>query len=271
MDILRSAFTGLAVVPRPFSKLCEPLLSLDLESKMTSLPIALILTLPIGLALASPAPGGLSLTEPHAVSAVADWGELAWSPSGDGLSAHGQGGLWLLSLDGGEPQPVLDPAGRPTFRHRWPGAPAVEPAVYARRDDIWLRGDDGDRRLTQGQDRFYDPVLSPDGGRVVFSGLVTGLHIMDLGSGELTHLGTGRWPTWHPDSDHLVFERNLDDGHVLTQADLLLWSPALSAPEVLTATPEHLDRFPTFSPDGSSLAWVRDGAVHVARVVGVAP
>jgi len=238
---------------------------------MTSLPIVLILTLPIGLALASPVPGGLSLTELHAVSAAADWGELAWSPAGDGLSAHGQGGLWLFSLDGGEPLPVLAPPVGPVFRHRWPGAPASEPTVYAQRDDIWLRVADGDRRLTQGEDHFYDPVLSPDGDRVVFSGLVTGLHIMDIRSGDLTHLGAGRWPTWHPGSDHLVFERNRDDGHALTQAELLMWSPALSAPVTLTASPAHLDRFPTFSPDGSSLAWVRDGAVHVARVVGVAP
>jgi Tol biopolymer transport system component len=147
----------------------------------------------------------------------------------------------------------------------------AEPCVWAQRDDIWLRADGQERRLTQGEDRFYDPVLSPDGRRVAFSGLITGLHVMELDSGELAHLGPGRWPAWHPRGALLVFERNSDDGHGLTSAELMLWWRGLDRPRVLIAGPDTLDRAPTFSPDGRQLAWLRDGEVWVARVTEVAP
>ncbi len=238
------------------------------------LPILLSILIGTGAFVqAQGVPGQLILDDARPITSSAGWGELAWSPDGAELSAHGPGGLWVLSLEGGEPQPVPAEPGEPIFRHRWPGAPAAvaQATAYAQRDDIWLQDTEGARRLTQGEDRFYDPVLSPDGQRVVFSGLVTGLHVMDLRTGALSHLGSGRWPSWRPDGSWLVFERDRDDGHRLTQADLLLWSPGLAMPLPLTASSHSLDRFPAFSPDGSRLAWVRDGVVHVAQVREVAP
>ncbi len=152
-----------------------------------------------------------------------------------------------------------------------PAACEGAPCTWAQRDDIWIRTEAGERRLTQGEDRFYDPVLSPDGRRVVFSGLITGLHVMDLHSGELVHLGPGRWPSWHPSQGWLVFERNHDDGHQLVSADLRLWHSRLDDSLPLTDSPDTLDRAPLFSPDGSQLVWLRDDAVWIARLQEVTP
>jgi len=219
---------------------------------------------------AADAPTTLALEAPRSIAPAAGWGEIAWSAAGDRLSVSGEGGLWLLPLAGGEPTPAAVAA--PGFRHAFPGEPAATPALHAeaRRDDIWVIDGDDARRVTQGEDRFYDPVLSPDGAFVAFSGLVTGLHVIELGSGEVTHLGVGRWPSWHP-SGGLVFERNADDGHHLVQADLLQWHPGLAAPELLLASTGHLDTFPSLSPDGRHIAWLRDGAVHLAALVEVTP
>jgi hypothetical protein len=239
---------------------------------MTRMPLLALLCLP-ALAWGSEPPTTIALVDARPLTQVSDWGELAWSPDSRQLSVHNQGGVWIVDPDGA---PLLSGAldlGAPPFRHRFPGSPepvADAPAVWAQRDDIWLREGGAERRLTQGEDRFYDPVLSPDGRRVAFSGLVTGLHVLDLQTGRLAHLGSGRWPGWHPDG-WLVFERNADDGHHLTEADLWLWHPRLATPLGLTSSPETIDRFPAFSPDGSQLAWVRDGAIWVAGVREVGP
>ncbi len=260
---------------------------------------ALLLLSLVGAVSAAEPSSLLTLDEARPIAEAAAWGELAWSPDASRISALGEGGLWILPLEGGEPQPApaLWPA---VFRHGWaseperlrvgprgdkpevavelatgrsvsPGWEPSEPRALARRDDIWLVAEGEERRLTQGEDRFFDPVVSPDGRWLAFSGLVTGLHVMDLQSGRLWHLGSGRWPSWHPDGDWLAFERNTDDGLRLTGAELLLWHPTLGAPLALTDDAGSQDRFPTFSPDGGQLAWVRDGAVWVARVVEVTP
>jgi hypothetical protein len=226
-----------------------------------------LLCLP-ALAWAAEPPVAITLVDAHAVTRAGAYGELAWSPDARKISVHGHGGLWVVDLHGAPLERATGDLGVAPFRHRFPDSPAPAadaPQAWAQRDDIWVRHDGVERRLTQGEDRFYDPVLSPDGARVAFSGLASGLHVMDLRSGALEHLGSGRWPGWHPDG-WLVFERDTDDGHDLVEADLRLWHPALGRSIPLTVSAETLDRFPSFSPDGAQLAWIRDGALWVADV-----
>ena len=266
------------------------------------LALSLVCLLPVSASAVELSPW-LSLDEPRVVAAPAGWGELAWSPDGGRLSIHQpeQGGFQVLELGTAALSAVSLPAAAPAvFRHGWAadgaglrlasrgGEDALvvslreTPVVTARaqhqdawawaeRDDIVVRIDGERRRVTQGEDRFYDPVLSPDGRQVVFSGLVSGLHVLDLDSGELWHLGAGRWPGWHPSGDWLVFERDSDDGVDLTGADLYVWHPRLAQPTPLLSTADVLERYPTISPDGAWLAYLQDGAVVLARLTEVAP
>ena len=114
-------------------------------------------------------------------------------------------------------------------------------------------------------DKFFAARPSPDGRRVAFLGLTTGVHVVDLATMRVTHLGAGTAPTWSPDGRFLVFERTEDDGHDIVASDLWLYEPGRRGLARLTATDEVLERRPSFSPDGRSLAFDDDrGAILLA-------
>lgn len=245
-------------------------------------------------------PGVTELAVAGGAAVTADGGYLepAWSPDGESISVAGPGsrGLYLVDPTAGEVRTLAEPDEVVAHRQRWlDGPPRIlcpprgdEPArevtaeggasralpdwtepVRAHRDDIYLRQPAGDLRLTQGEDRFFDPVLSPDGTRVVFVGLATGIHVMEIASGELTHPGPGTRPAWTPDGRWVVFERTRDDGQRMTSSQLMAHS--VHRGETLALTDgSHIDRHPAVTPDGTRIAFVRDGALWVARLTEVA-
>jgi len=234
--------------------------------------------------------GGEALTEPGGFA------DPAWSTDGEQVSFTGVGfdGLYVVAARGGAVETLVEPGGVSGFRHHWDGErivcpgrgsrPSVEvvpasgtvseidaepgPVFELYRGDVY-RGEVSDEtRLTQGEDKFFDPVVSPDGKRVALVGLATGIHVLDLDSRlAVAHAGPGTHPAWTPDSRWVLFERTGDDGHELTAGDL--WAVQSSTGEVvqLTATDDFIEVHPNVSPDGSRVAYSRDDAIWVAQLV----
>jgi hypothetical protein len=76
--------------------------------------------------------------------------------------------------------------------------------------------------------------------------------------------GPGPAPAWSPDSTRIAFARPTfaaDGTFGLT--DLWTVAPDLTGPVDLTNTPDVAEREPTWSPDGTRLAFVADGAIQV--------
>jgi Tol biopolymer transport system component len=138
-------------------------------------------------------------------------------------------------------------------------AAPVAPLARAVDQRVYVRGAGG-RWIEVGfGDRFFAPVVSPDGGKVAFQGLATGIYLHDLSSGATVHVGPGTAPAWSPDGSRLVYELTEDDGHEIVAAELQLYDVASGRRHVLTATEHLLERRPAFSPDGRHIAFDDDG------------
>ena len=238
---------------------------------------------------------GPTLTGLQPLTESSGYTDPAWSEDGAFISVAGEGsrGLYLISSAGGDVQQLADPADMATFRHRWFDGSIVTPArgatpayqvspkdgnvlelpdwslpAWVERDDVFVRIDGEAVRLTQGEDRFIDPSISPDGGHVAFVGLTSGVHVIDLRSRELSHLGAGTRPAWSADGGYVLFERSQDDGMNVTGSDLWCWTVATAETTPLTATSDVVERFPAVSPDGTKVAFVRDGALWIGTFAG---
>lgn len=146
-------------------------------------------------------------------------------------------------------------------------AAATQPVAFTRDDRMYAIGPSGLLVRVGSGDRFFGAVLAPDGDRVAFLGLTTGIYVYTRSTGALVHVGRGTAPAWSPDSKRLVFERTEDDGHDIVASDLYVYDLAAARAQAVTATDRVTERRPSFSPDGASVAYDDgEGAVYIGRL-----
>jgi Tol biopolymer transport system component len=116
-------------------------------------------------------------------------------------------------------------------------------------------------------DRFYGAVVAPDGDKVVFNGLTTGLYLYTRSTGKLVHIGDGTAPAWSPDGGRIVFELTEDDGHNIVASELYIYDVPSGRVSQLTTTDRVIERRPSFSADGTHVAFDDNaGGIFVGRV-----
>jgi hypothetical protein len=140
------------------------------------------------------------------------------------------------------------------------------PVAFTQNERIYAdRG--GQLREISSGDRFFGAVVSPDGDKVVFQGLVTGLHVYIRSTDKLASIGPGTAPAWSPDSKRLVFEVTEDDGHDLIASDLYLYDLGADRATQLTTSERMIERRPSFSPDGTAIAFDDNtGGLFIGKV-----
>lgn len=131
--------------------------------------------------------------------------------------------------------------------------------LYVQRGAAWVQIGTGDR--------YFGERVSPDGDKVVVQGLTTGLHVYVRSTGALVHIGPGTAPAWSPDSRRLVYEVTEDDGHDVLASDLYLYELSTDRAVLVTTDDRMIKRRPSFSPDGTKIAFDDDaGAIYVGRL-----
>lgn len=219
-----------------------------------------------------------------------------FAPDGKDLLVTGahMSGLTLVALDGSASRRLSADAGAGVHA-RWSGAGVVRysavqggvrreleidragrvslaPATatrggFTRDDRMYVFDRNGVVQRIGSGDRFFGAVVSPDGDKVAFQGLTTGIYVYVRSTGALEHVGPGTAPAWSADGARLVFEVTEDDGHDVIASDLYLYEMKTDRVSRLTATDATVERRPSFSPDGLRVAFDDDhGAVFVGTL-----
>ncbi len=176
--------------------------------------------------------------------------------------------LWVMNVDSGDKRQLTFTdkmeEGSPTW------APDGTEIAYTLRNkdsqSIWVITADGrsKRRLTKKRfDSF--PEWSPDGSRIAYSSrhkLIEDIWLVDVDGSDATQLTFGRrdaeHPDWSPDGESILFSRGGD-----------IWAAEVEdddRAERITRTNRRWEFAPTYSPDGSEVAYtalMRNGEIAI--------
>lgn len=247
------------------------------------------------LALRQMREGNRRLVGVRALTNKATHGDLLnpqWSPDGLQILATRPGfdGLFVLDVRTGTLRRVADANG---FGARWTAegniearnadgrtllyapdgtllgeAPRSASVASVENDTVFVNGPDGTRvPITTREDKFFNPVVSPDGKQVVFQGLTSGLYVAPVdGSAPPVSIGYGNNPTWMPDGSGLLFDMTTDDGHVLTEGDILMVDSKLEEVNHLTKGDGLIGQRPSVRPDSGEVAFEAEGELFVGTL-----
>jgi Tol biopolymer transport system component len=183
---------------------------------------------------------------------------VRWSPDGTKLIIKNKDKTKVIDLSGEEQE--LTEAELKLLE---------EEKVYARENNIYLKDPQSGEEvsITSGEDSFFNPLMSPDGNKVAYQGLSTGIHIKDIGTGEVIDLGQGSNFNWLPDGSGLIYNFTQDDGLNIIAGDIYFAYTDGSGIFNITNTPDVIEMNPYISPDGRYLTYEVDGQVFIADLI----
>jgi len=116
--------------------------------------------------------------------------------------------------------------------------------------------------------RYLNAVRSPDGSKIAFEVLGGKLYVVNVDGSGLVDLGQGERPRWAPDSEWLVYMVTRDDGHRLLGSDIYVIRIDGSGRTNLTDSEDRLEMNPSWSADGTTIAYDDhlDGGIYLLHV-----
>ncbi|PJB45230.1 MAG: hypothetical protein CO108_07750 [Deltaproteobacteria bacterium CG_4_9_14_3_um_filter_63_12] len=155
-----------------------------------------------------------------------------------------------------------------------PWTPNAERTVFQRDDAVWLREGTDETRLSDENDRYFEPQLSFDGQVVIYNGLLSGVHVMFLTTNIHASFAGGSHASLSADGRWLIFDRTTDDGEQVTGSELLLadlLDPNRVRLCVLTHSPDVIELYPSLSADGQTVTYSTPDGVWFAEVIEIQP
>jgi Tol biopolymer transport system component len=144
--------------------------------------------------------------------------------------------------------------------------------VYSDSKNIFIQDESTDAR------KYWSPFkgkeilnlqVSPDGNKVSFEMLGGNLYAANIDGTELQDFGKGYRATWSPQSTHVIYMVTVDDGHDYLESDLYISRIMDGARIQLTNTPERIEMNPSWSPDGTRIAYdeYTEGAIYIVKII----
>ncbi|NVO08555.1 MAG: PD40 domain-containing protein [Bacteroidales bacterium] len=134
-----------------------------------------------------------------------------------------------------------------------------------------VEASDGTRTwdITKTPKVYYSYVISPDQSKVLIheNGKMY-VYAMD-GSGMLCCLGNGHGQSWSPDGRYLVYFLGVSDGNVIIDSDIYICSSDGSKRWKMTNTPDKIEMWPNWSPQGDMIIYDEDKSetIEFVRVI----
>lgn len=141
--------------------------------------------------------------------------------------------------------------------------------VLAENGQIYLVRDNEKEQLSQGEDVFFSPVLSPDKNWVLYQGLSTGMYLANVHNKEILSLGRGNNAVFTPNSQAIVFDVSNDNGQEITSSQIYFIDIAnINVRHSVTSKPGLKAQRPNISPDGATLVFDSNGQIFVTTLPG---
>lgn len=241
------------------------------------------------------------ISNPRPLTPKEDFMAPRWSPDGlDVLFTRGKfQGLYLVSADGSQIRELSKEDGI-GYNVRWSkdgskiitdkngskkaidlaGGETSESGIeesfapaFAQNDNIYIKNPSTgeSEAVTNGEDSFYAPQVSPDGSKVAYVGLTTGIHIKDITTGEVSNIGQGANLQWMPDGKGLLYNLSQDDGIKLISGDIYFAYADGSGVFNITNSPDVIELNPSISPDGKHISYEVDGQIFTADINEILP
>lgn len=122
-----------------------------------------------------------------------------------------------------------------------------EKTVFAERGMIALYSNGQKKLLTPSGEGFYLwPSLSPDGTKLLFTKIGQGTYISTLDGDILAELGNANAAQWSPDGKWVVYMRDQDDGHKITNSDIYVTSVNGETTLAITNTDDRIEVYPSW-------------------------
>ncbi len=140
---------------------------------------------------------------------------------------------------------------------------------YATSEGLFIRNDNREVLPAFSQQETYlNLELSPDGQKIAFEIYGGHMYVQDLAINVTHDLGIGYHPQWSPDSKKLTYMVTKDDGYQYLEADIFVINMDGSGKTNITRTDDLLETNPSWSPDGTKIAYneVHTGIIYVLEV-----